>query len=154
LRFIRKKGFSMPASGSATQFSETIARLARPHDLRGLTLTGLHMVMALRLCALFDQDGRDPVPDLARRYRSIEAACAVHGLVQTIKHVWPEPFMVNRPCCHAMTPDEVTLSMLVRNARSADREAFMRAVDGFVRAERQSALYEATVHAVALLPSP
>jgi hypothetical protein len=71
-----------------------------------------------------------------------------------IKQVWPEPFMVNRPCCHAMTPDEVTLSALVRNARSGNRAGFAQAVDGFVRAERHPALYEATVHAVALLPSP
>lgn len=144
----------MPTSGSATQFSATLEKLARPRDVRGLTLNSLHMVMAMRLCALFDQAGCDPVPDLARRYRSIEAACAVHGLVQTIKQVWPEPFMVNRPCCHAMTPDEVTLSALVRNARSGNRQGFARAVDGFVRAERHPALYEATVHAVALLPSP
>lgn len=144
----------MPASGSATQFSATIEKLARPRDVRGLALKSLHMVMAMRLCALFDQAGRDPVPDLARRYRSIEAACAVHGLVQTIKQVWPEPFMVNRPCCHAMTPDEVTLSALVRTARSGNRAGFAQAVDGFVRAERHAALYEATVHAVALLPSP
>jgi hypothetical protein len=144
----------MPASGSATLFPATLEKLARPHDVRGLTLNGLHMVMAMRLCALFDQAGRDPVPDLARRYRSIEAACAVHGLVQTIKQVWPEPFIINRPCCHAMTPDEVTLSALVRAARSADRTGFAQAVDGFVRADRHGALYEATVHAVALLPSP
>jgi hypothetical protein len=144
----------MPASGSSTLFPAMLEKLARPHDVRGLTLNGLHMVMAMRLCALFEKAGRDPVPDLARRYRSIEAACAVHGLVQTIKHVWPEPFMVNRPCCHAMSPDEVTLAALVRTARSADRTGFAQEVDGFVRAERHAALYEPTVHAVALLPSP
>lgn len=144
----------MPAGEYTTRFSSTLERLARPHDVRGLTLTALHMVMAMRLCALFDQADRDPVPDLARRYRSIEAACAVHGLVATIKQVWPEPFMVNRPCCLAMTPDEVTLSALVRTALAADRTGFALAVDGFVRPERHAALYESTVHAVALLPSP
>lgn len=143
----------MSTSGSATQFSATLAQLARPFDVRGLTLAGLHMVMAMRLCAMFDRANRDPVADLARRYRSIEAACAVHGLVQTIKQVWPEPFMVNRPCCHAMTPDEVTLSAMVRTARSADRDGFTQAVAGFVRSERHAALFESTVHAVALLPS-
>lgn len=144
----------MPAGESFTRFSMTVESLGRPRDVRGLTLTGLHMTMAMRLCALFDAAGRDPVPDLARRYHSIEAACAVHGLVQTIKQVWPEPFMVNRPCCLAMTPDEVTLSALVRTALSADREGFAQVVDGFVRADRHAALYEATIHAVALLPSP
>lgn len=142
----------MPSGDSSIHFTALIESLARPMDVRGLTLTGLHMVMAMRLCAMFDRAARDPVPDLARRYHSIEAACAVHGLVQTIKQVWPEPFMVNRPCCLAMTQDETTLSALVRSARSADRQAFGTAVDGFVRADRHGALYEATIHAVALLP--
>ena len=62
--------------------SATISALARPHDVRGLSLTALHLVMAMRLCALFERADRDPVPDLARRYRSVEAACAVHGLVR------------------------------------------------------------------------
>lgn len=144
----------MPEGEYFTRFSRTVESLRRAHDVRGLTLTGLHMTMAMRLCALFDSAGRDPLPDLARRYHSIEAACAVHGLVQTIKQVWPEPFMVNRPCCLAMTPDEVTLSALVRAALSGDRQGFAQVVDGFVRADRCSALYEATIHAVALLPSP
>ncbi len=144
----------MPSGHSSTRFSALIDSLARPKDVRGLTLTGLHMTMAMRLCAMFDAAGRDPVPDLARRYHSIEAACAVHGLVQTIKHVWPEPFMVNRPCCLAMTPDEATLSALIRNALAADRAGFSSIVEGFVRADRHGALYEATIHAVALLPSP
>lgn len=143
----------MSSGQSSTRYSMAIESLARPHDVRGLTLSGLHMVLAMRLCALFDQAERDPVPDLARRYRSIEAACAVHGLVQTIKQVWPEPFLVNRPCCLAMTPDEVSLAALVRNALAADRNGFGRVVDGFVRAERHGGLYEATVHAAALLPA-
>lgn len=144
----------MPSGHSNTRFSALIESLARPQDVRALTLTGLHMTMAMRLCAMFDAAARDPVPDLARRYHSIEAACAVHGLVQTIKRVWPEPFMVNRPCCLSMTPDEATLSALVRKALSADRAGFSDVADGFVRADRHAALYEATVHAVALLPSP
>ena len=58
----------MSARGSATLFPATLEKLARPHDVRGLSLNGLHMVMAMRLCALFEQAGRDPVPDLARRF--------------------------------------------------------------------------------------
>lgn len=143
----------MSASDSTARFAALIDRMARPQDVRGLSLSGLHMVMAMRLCALFENAGRDPVPDLAQRYRSVEAACAVHGLVSTIKQVWPEPFMVNRPCCLAMTPDEATLAALVRSAKAADRDAFAQAIAGFVRSGRHDALYEATLHAVALIPA-
>lgn len=131
--------------------SATIAALRRPHDIRGLSLNALHLVMAMRLCALFERAGRDPVPDLAQRYRSVEAACAVHGLVRTIVHTWPEPFMVNRPCCLAMTPDEVTLAGMTRSAIAADRAGFAAMLDGFVRNDRHEALHEATRHAVASL---
>lgn len=143
-----------PTGESSTRFTALVESMSRPHDVRGLSLNGLHMVMAMRLCALFDAAGRDPVPDLARRYRSIEAACAIHGLVLTVKQVWPEPFLVNRPCCLAMTPDEVTLAALARAALSARRQDFADTVTGFVRADRHDALYNATVHAVALIPSP
>ncbi|SMC50818.1 hypothetical protein [Novosphingobium sp. B1] len=142
----------MPAGDSSTRFSHLIESMARPNDVRGLSLKGLHITMAMRICAVFEAAGRDPVPDLAQRYRSIEAACAVHGLVRTIKQVWPEPFMVNRPCCLAMTPDESTLAALSRAAFNGKREDFSAEVAGFVRADRHEALYNATIHAVALLP--
>ena len=103
------------------------------------------------MSALFEQAGRDPVPDLAQRYRSVEAACAVHGLVRTVMRTWPEPFMVNRACCLAMSPDETTLAAMVRAACRADRTGFGDEIAGFVRDERHDALYEATVHAAALL---
>lgn len=143
-----------PLGESSTRFSALIDSLLRPQDVRGLSLKSLHVTMAMRLCALFDAAGRDPVPDLAQRYRSVEAACAVHGLVQTVKQVWPEPFMVNRPCCLAMTPDEVTLVALARSAQAGNRAAFTDAITGFVRSDRHDALYNATIHAVALIPSP
>jgi hypothetical protein len=141
-----------PVSDGPSRYDELIAALLRPQDVRGLTLKGLHLIMAMRVCAMFEASGRDPVPDLAQRYRSVEAACAVHGLVQTIKQVWPEPFMVNRPCCLAMTPDEATLANLGRAALAAHRDLFSMAIAGFVRADRHEALYNATIHAVALIP--
>jgi hypothetical protein len=142
----------IPLGQGAARYAAQTEALRRPQDVRGLTLKGLHLTMAMRLCALFEASARDPVPDMAQRYRSIEAACAVHGLVQTIKQLWPEPFMVNRPCCLAMTPDETTLAALARAASAGQREAFSKAVTGFVRADRHEALYNATIHAVALLP--
>ncbi len=60
--------------------------------------------------------------------------------------------MVNRPCCLAMTPDESTLAALSRAAFNGKREDFSAEVAGFVRADRHEALYNATIHAVALLP--
>jgi len=128
-----------------------IAALARPQDVRALSLTALHAVMAMRLSALFERAGRDPVPDLAQRYRSIETAAAVHALVLRVIRTWPERFLVNRPCQLTMTPDEATLAAMVRHALVADRQGFASLLDGFVRADRQDGLYHSTQHAAALL---
>jgi len=141
----------MQPSNASTDLSIQIKALARPQDIRGLSITGLHVVMAIRLCAVFERAGRDPVPDLASRYRSVEAACAVDGLVRTVKHSWPEPFMVNRPCCLTMTGDEATLAQITRAATAADRAAFARAIEGFVESARHEALFCAAIHAAALL---
>lgn len=127
--------------------------LTRPQDVRALSLTGLHIVMAMRLCALFEQAAREPVPELARRYRSVEAALAVLGLVDAITVCWPEAVTVNRPCCMAMSPDEATVAAMARAATAGDSAAFGRAITGFVRADRHDRLFEASVRAVAALQS-
>lgn len=128
-----------------------IASLARPQDVRALSLTSLHTVMAMRLCALFERAGRDPVPDLAQRYRSVEAARAMHALARKVIRSWPDPFLVNRPCQLLMTPDEMTLAAMTRHAIAGDRPGFDDALAGFVRPERHGPLFEATQHAAALL---
>jgi len=129
----------------------TIAALARPLDLRGLTVASLHAVMATRLCAQFDRVQREPLAELAQRYRSFEAAEAVLALVGRIRKDWPEPFLVNRPCCLALSPDETTLAGMVRSASAGDRDGFGAVICGFIRPDRHDRLYDATLRAVALL---
>ena len=58
-----------PVSDGPSRYDELIAALLRPQDVRGLTLKGLHLIMAMRVCAMFEASGRDPVPDLAQRYQ-------------------------------------------------------------------------------------
>lgn len=141
----------MSASLGQPDFTATLARLGRPQDIRALPLASLHLVMAMRLCAVFERAGRDPVPDLTQRYRSVEAAVAVYRLVRTIIGTWPERFTVNRPCCLAMSPDEATLAALVRSAAAGSRASFDAAVSGFVRSDRHERLFDVTVQAVAAL---
>jgi len=141
------------SSPNAQTAHAAIAALARPQDVRALSLTGLHIVMAMRLCALFEQAGREPVPELARRFRSVEAALAVLGLVDAITECWPEAVTVNRPCCMAMSPDEATIAAMARSATCGNSDAFADALSGFIRAERHDRLFEASVRAVAALQS-
>ncbi|WP_408589479.1 hypothetical protein [Novosphingobium sp.] len=129
----------------------TIAALGRSPDLRALSLVGVKVITALRLCALAERDGLDPSPDLARRFHNLEAAFAVVDLAQTMARVWPEPIMVNRPCCLCLSPDEATLANMLRAAARADRAGFGDAMAGFIRADRHEALWNGCVHVAALL---
>jgi len=147
----------MPPSGPLPHASApalaTIAALARPGDLRALPIVVAELVMALRVVAIYERAGHDPVADLARRYRNIEAAAAIHTMVRTVARCWPDPVMVNRPCCAHLTPDEATIAAMAKSARNGDRGGFVGQLDGFVRADRHDSLYRAVLHAVALLPS-
>jgi hypothetical protein len=157
LRIIRNKGANpMPPASPTPRANEhaqaTIAALSRPGDLRALPIVIAELVVATRLAARFERAGRDPLPDLARRYGNIEAATALDALLRLVTRVWPEPFAVARPCCARLTPDEATLAAMARAARCADRAGFADQLAGFVRADRHEPLYRATLHAVALLP--
>ena len=145
------QGTHVPNPTQQSAFVAQIDALGRPHDIRALPLSGLRLVVALRLCAQFERVGRDPLPELAQRFRSIEAACAVHDLMVTVAASWPEPFTFGRPCCLSLSPDEVTLAAMSRAALHADHAGFSRSINGFVRQDRQEALYNSALHAVALL---
>lgn len=135
------------------RFAATVAALARPADARALSLPALHLVMAMRLGALFEAAGRDPVSELTTRYRSVTKAVAVLRFTEEAVRVWPAPFTVNRPCCLALTPDEATVAALAGAAGRAHRTGFGRAIDGLIRADRHDRLYDRCVEAVAMLCS-
>lgn len=124
---------------------------ARLPDLRNQSLAAIHLVMSLRLCALAEVAGREPLAALACRLGSVTAAQAVFDLTDRITRAWPDRFATARPCCPGMTPDEWTVAMLARAARQADRPGFAAVLDGFVRAERHDALFAATVAALAAI---
>lgn len=92
-------------------------------DLRAYPLTAMHMIMATRLCILFGQAGRDPLPDLAVRLRSMEAARRVARLVRSLQEVWPDSFLIHRPCCMALSPDEALLGDIAVTAVQGDEDA-------------------------------
>jgi hypothetical protein len=140
------------ASRSVTErYDAIVAGLARLGDIRSLTLPALHVVRTMRLCGLMERAGRDPLTELATRYRSVAAAKASLALADRIARYWPAPYQAARPCSMGMTPDEATLAAMVRAGLGGDRRAFDAALMGFVRRDRHEDLFDATVQAVALL---
>lgn len=139
-----------PASRSQTNASamanaKVIEQLAAPPRLGSLSLLALQSVMALRILALCSKAVCEPVPELTRRFRSVTAAKSFLALADCIGRYWPERVSVHPPCCRGLSPDEKTLALLIDAAGAGDREAFGRAIDGFVRSDRHEPLYAAAV---------
>lgn len=120
----------------------TIAALATPSRVETLGPIAGRFVHALRLIALHERIGRDPVPELAVRLGSVEVAAKALILAQTISASWPENIHVSRFCCRLLSHDEATIGAFVDAAAGADRPAFEAALAGLIRADRMPRLWE------------
>ena len=127
-----------PTSAART----TIAALAAQPRVEALGPIGGRFVHALRLIALYERLGRDPVPELAVQLGSVEVAAKALILAQTISASWPENIHVSRFCCRLLSHDEATIGAFVDAAARADRAAFESALAGFIRADRMPRLWE------------
>jgi len=92
--------------------ARNLSSLFALRDLRTFPLSAMHVVMGMRLCILYGQAGRDPLPDLAVRLRSMDAARRVERVVRTVQGAWPEHFLIHRPCSMGLTPDEAVIAQL------------------------------------------
>ncbi len=135
-------------STSATS-QAVIERLARPLRLESLDPVPARFVYALRLIALHERVGRDPVPELAVRLRSVETAAKALALGQTISATWPENIHVSCFCSPILTHDEATIAALIDSAGHCDRHGFEAAVEGLVRPDRIHRLWEGVLALVA-----
>jgi hypothetical protein len=124
---------------------DTIAALARPPRTETLGPIGGRFIHALRLIALHERVGRDPVPELAVRLGGVELAVKALILAHAISANWPENIHVSRFCCRLMSHDEATIGAFVDAAARGDRLEFEEAVAGLIRAERMPRLWESAL---------
>ncbi len=95
-----------------------------PQDLRRLPLLQIHVVMAIRCCAICETVGRDPMEQLAVKFGSVTAAKAIIALSQALLQVWPEPFAILRGCCMLLSHDEQQLARMLGFVTEGDRHRF------------------------------
>lgn len=128
-----------PPSGTAQSI---IAALAEPPRLASLGPVAGRFLHALRLIALHERMGRDPVPELAVRLGSVEVAAKALILAHTISASWPENIHISRFCCRLMSHDEATIGAFVDAAAAGDRLGYEAALTGLIRPERMPRLWE------------
>lgn len=126
-------------SAAATQ---AIAALAVPPRIEVLGPVAARFVHALRLIALHERMGRDPVPELSVRLGGVELAAKALILAQAIAATWPENVHVSRFCCRLLSHDEATIGAFIDAAARCDRRAFEAALEGLLRPERMHRLWD------------
>ena len=122
-----------------------IAALAAPPRVERLGAIAGRFVHALRLIALHERAGRDPVPELANRLGSVDVAAKALILAHAISATWPENIHVSRFCCRLLSHDEATIGAFVDAAAEGDRRGFEAALEGLVRADRAHRLWESAL---------
>jgi hypothetical protein len=119
-----------------------IAALAAPPRVEALGPIGGRFVHALRLIALHERMGRDPVPELAVRMGGVDVAAKALTLAQAISASWPDNIAVSRFCCRLLSHDEATIGAFVDAAAAGDRVSFEGALSGLIRSDRMHRLWE------------
>jgi hypothetical protein len=121
---------------------DIIANLAVPPRVEALGPIGGRFIHALRLIALHERVGRDPVPELAVRLGGVEIAAKALILAHAISASWPENIHISRFCCRLLSHDETTIGLFVDAAANGDRMGFEGVLAGLVRADRMPRLWE------------
>ena len=125
--------------------------LRQPPVASDYSPTAMTLVMAIRLIARCAACKRDALVELSCRLESLTAAKAALDFAKACSLAWPEHALVNRPCCHTLTPDEAVFAGMAEAARAADRTAFEQLLDGLIRRERREGLFIETQKAIAIL---
>jgi hypothetical protein len=123
-----------PSTSAANQ--DIIAALAAPARVERLGRVAGRFIHALRLIAVYERAGHDPVPELAARLGSVEVAAKALILAQAIAATWPENITVSRFCCRLLSHDEATIGGFVDAAAAGDRRRFEVTLDGLLRPDR------------------
>lgn len=128
-----------------TAARQTIAALAAPPRIERLGPVAGRFIHALRLIAVHERIGRDPVPELAAKLGGVEIAAKALMMAHLIAAVWPENIHVSRFCCRLLSHDEATIGAFVDAAAAGDRMGFEAAIAGLIRADRAPRLWEAAL---------
>jgi hypothetical protein len=133
----------------STAAKDAIAALAVPPRVEALGPIAGRFIHALRLIALHERVGRDPVPELAVRLGGVEVAAKALILSHAISASWPENIHVSRFCCQLLSHDEATIGAIVDAAAQRDRSGFENALSGLIRPERMHRLWDGALALVA-----
>lgn len=81
-------------------------------------------VLAARSWCILRRAGHDPLPRLGEYLLSDAVAMRFSLLMEAVAQVWPEPFVIHRPCCPTASLDEGVLVHFIQLATRDARPQF------------------------------
>jgi len=123
--------------------STIVQRLIEQPLVRDLEARAAQAVLALRHCIACRRTGRDPQPELERRWEAEAAARRFQLALVAIGDVWPDPFAVAPPCCPRLTYDEALLGAMLGAVSQGDRSLFDRLTAEMLSEDARGLLFAA-----------
>ena len=95
-----------------------------PPRLLDIDSRDARLILAARSWWMLRHARLDPLPRIRGYLQSGSAAMRFAVMMDAVQQVWPEPFIVHRPCCGVASVDELLLARLVSLAACDARPQF------------------------------
>lgn len=95
-----------------------------PPRLMDIDSRDARLILAARSWCMLRHARIDPMPRVRAYLASTAVAMRFAVLMDAVQQVWPEPFMVHRPCCGMASVDELMLARIAALASSDARLQF------------------------------
>ena len=99
------------------------------------------LVLAMRRWFLLRYAGEDPLPSIAPYLGSASIAARFGVLMEMVQQIWPERFTICRPCCPAISIDEMLLTQLISSAGQGSVILFDRQCREMIGGDARQLLY-------------
>lgn len=99
-------------------------------------------VLAARSWFILRTTAVDPVPRMKGYLGSYRIAVRFALLMETVSQIWPEPFVIHRPCCANASIDEGVLASAICFAAAGNGRAFEMLLKEMLSGEARAQLFE------------
>lgn len=123
----------------ALQLAERIC--GKTMTLHDMPVCEARLVLAMRIATSAEKTGHEAGPYVAQRLGSVRLANSFSLVMVAVAQHWPDNFQLGRPCCSALTFDEVQFASLFRRAAVNDRRAFDRALAEMLPGEARDFIF-------------
>lgn len=97
---------------------------SQPIKLFDINARDARHILAARSWCILRSAGQDAVPRLLGYLACDEIARRFGLLMETVTFIWPEPFLIHRPCCPTVSLDEALLVRAIQLAAANARPSF------------------------------